>query len=103
MGVVEPKLVGDQQQRGAEALDLKAARRLRAEALEHAVQVVRGERRHHGERHDEEDYDPEHYVPRPPAPPEQHARQRHEHERVDLRGDGEPEHAGPEQVVAAQE
>jgi len=103
-GVVESDPVEEQEERRAQALDLEAALGLGAEARVDAVCVVGGERRDDRRRHDHQHGERRGDAPRPGPPPDEHARERHQHQRVDLRRDSHPEHAeGQEAPVAEQQ
>jgi len=101
--VVEAQPVEHEQDGGAEALDLEAARGLCVEALVDAVRGVRRERRDRGRRADDEHAERDQHAPGIGPPPQKPRRQRNEDERVDLRGDGEPEHREGRQLPAAQQ
>ena len=91
--VVQPQPVGGQERRSAQALDLKAPRVLRMEAVPEPARRKQGERRDH-ERHDPAEN--EQRLEDTAATrngPEVRGRRRHEHERIELRGHRQPEQA----------
>jgi len=101
--VVETGPVEHEQERRAEALDLQASRGLRVEALVDAVRSVGRERRDH-RRGDQHQHAERHSgTPRACAAPHVPGRQRHQHERVDLRADRQPEHRERRQLPAAEQ
>jgi len=101
--VVEAEAVKKEKDGGAEALDLQAALGLRAEALEDTVRRVDGEGRDHGGCDHKKRRDPYRHLARTGPAPHEDARQRHEHQRVDLGRDREPEHREAEHRPAAEE
>ena len=96
-------MVRGEEEGGAEALDLQRSRRLDPEAVPDAVRGEHEER--HPRRGDDREQQPaadERLTP-PEAPPDVDERQRHEHGRVELRGDGSTEREVPEPEPPAEE
>jgi len=90
VGVIDAEPVEHQQQGGAEALDLQPARGLRMEALVDPVRRVGRERRDDRRGHEHQRPERERRPPRAGAAPDEPGSERHEHERIHLRADGQP-------------
>lgn len=95
--------MGGQERGSAQALDLQAPRGLRVKAVPEAAGRKQGERRDHERNDPAEDDQGLERTPAAGDSPEIRDRERHEHDRIDLRGHRQSEQAEREQVPPAQE
>ena len=93
---VPPEPIGRREQRAAETLDLQRATGLGAEALDEPVRSEHEERHDHRCGHAHERSAGAHCRVASRRPPDEDESGRHEHERIDLRREREPEQREPD-------